>query len=231
MNSCQTGHGSHERIIVDTKIGKMLVYDAALYQGFKGYCTGQDDISLALKNTGIWEKHETETVTDVLVRGNPKFNAMIDIGSHIGWYSILAAKLGYSVFAIEADKENIELLKTNAAIHNQTRHIEAHHFWVGGGEQCPIYLDAFHDEFEVELVKIDIEGNEQHAVSMLEPLLSAKKTRHIFMEVSPVFNKSYPKLVQKIIDYGFRAFIHGKPFDGSFDFDQENFLFVRSDLA
>lgn len=42
-------------------------------------------------------------------------NTIIDVGAHLGFFSLLAARLGLHVFALEPFDENFELLKSNIA--------------------------------------------------------------------------------------------------------------------
>lgn len=222
---CQAGHEKHDRILVDTELGKMWVWDYEKYKGFDGYCTGQDDISRTLINNGIWEVTESKIIREVLENGD-RSKGFVDIGAHIGWYSLMASQLGYQVMAIEADSENCELIKANAELHNikiagtKAPEITIYNTWVGE-ETTPV---PFRDK---TLVKCDIEGNEQYAVVMCEKLLKRGGAENLFFEISPVFNDSYPAVVEKILSYGYEAFLDDKPFDGKFDFNQENILFRK----
>lgn len=213
MNICQAGHKKHDRVVLNTKLGKMSAFDADKYMGFNGYCTGQDDISRTLINTREWEPIESREIREVLEKGD-RTKLFIDVGAHIGWYSRMASQMGYQVWAYEADKENCELLELNSPA-------LVEHVWIGKDTK-PIK-----DPMPVELLKIDIEGNEQYAINMFSKWIKAGKIANIYMEVSPVFNGSYPKLIKELEGYGFKAFEHGEPFSGTFDFDQTNLLFVR----
>jgi len=86
-NVCQAGHKKHDTLKVETGVGPMFVYDYEKYKDIAGYCTGKDDVSRTLINEGAWEKPETEIVKGILENGN-RNNLLIDIGCHIGWYSI-----------------------------------------------------------------------------------------------------------------------------------------------
>lgn len=225
MNKCEAGHKKHDRILVDTELGKMWVYDWEKYKDQPGlYCTGQDDISRTLSNVGTWGQGETQMIRGLLQAGNRK-NNVIDFGCHIGWYTILAGQLGYSVAAIDGNEENLKLLKLNAEIYG-LENIDYNHIWVNEHSAMAKYEYIEHGNKDIELLKIDLEGNEQHAIRIMEHLLEQKKIKNIFMEVTPVFNDSYPALVQKIVDYGYNVFKDGKPFDFKYDFSQENLLFT-----
>ena len=229
---CQAGHKDHETEIVPTIIGDMYAYKTDLYMGFNGYCSGQDDISRTLKLYGVWEPEESKIVQDILDRGDRDL-AVYDVGAHTGWYSIMAAKMGYAVRAIEADPNNIELLKANAKIngikvaHTEAPEITIYEIWVdeNSGEISPIS--------EAELVIIDIEGNDDHAVNMLKELFTKRKTKHAMIEISPVFNDRYPAMVNFIKNCGYRAWYADatrREFDDDYSTPQFNLLFIRHDI-
>ncbi len=210
---CQAGHDRHERIVVDTVLGPMTVYDYERYMGFDGYCSGQDDVSRTLALYGRWEPEETAVVRQVLSAGD-RSGVFVDVGSHIGWFSRLAEGYGYRAIGFEADAENIELFDMNASWST------VHHVWFGPESE------QVGDLGPVELLKIDVEGAEEHVIwAMLDHLAHV---RNILMEVSPVFNDGYPALVSSLTALGFDVFtMDGKHFDGRFDFDQTNLLFRR----
>lgn len=70
---------------------------------------------LGLKASGIWEPLETDLVTREVRRGD----VVLDIGAHIGYYSLIFARLVGSegrVFAFEPDPDNFALLNKNVRI-------------------------------------------------------------------------------------------------------------------
>lgn len=220
---CEAGHKSHDIITVPTDLGDMFIYDFEKYMGFDGYCSGQDDISKTLKLYGRWEVEETALVRKVLETGNRNAK-IIDIGAHIGWFSKLAQSMGYKyIYGFEADDENIELYKNNTA----------HECWI-----TSIWFDenaslkdeqGLNDNGRIELLKIDIEGAERHAISAVRHLLP--NVDNILIEVSPVFNDSYPELIDSLRADGFKVFnMDGTPFNFQYDFDQTNLWLTRHDV-
>lgn len=210
-NLCQAGHEYHSRVVVDTQIGKMVVYDWNKYKDFKGYCTGQDDISRTLLNIGIWEKNVTSLITAILIEGEEN-GLFIDIGCNVGWYSRIARSFGYRVEAYDGDKEHLELVAQNA------EGSVLKNVWFDGNTRERVGSEG------IELIKCDIEGNEQYAIKHFENYLRNKLVKNIVMEVSPIFNNSYPQLINKIVSYGYEAFeIDGMTkFDFNFNFPQKD---------
>jgi len=68
-----------------------------------------DIVSKSIASTGIWEHQETNNMLSVLARGkasgrkNPVF---LDIGSNIGWFSVVMRGFGYRVLAVDAMENN-----------------------------------------------------------------------------------------------------------------------------
>lgn len=229
---CQAGHKSHETEIVPTEIGDMYAYKTDLYMGFDGYCSGQDDISKTLKLYGVWEPAESAIVKDILERGDRSL-AVFDVGAHTGWYSLMAAKMGYAVRAIEADPNNIELLRANAELNGikiagtEAPEITIYNIWVDENIKPMPALP------ETELIIIDIEGNDDHAVTMYKDLFTKRKAKHAMIEVSPTFNDRYPAMVDFIKNCGYRAWYADasrREFDNDYSTPQFNLLFIRHDI-
>lgn len=209
MNICQAGHEFHDRILVDTKYGLMMIYDYSKYMGFRGYCTGQDDVSKTIDLYRIWEPQETQFVEKLLKNVKEK-GLFIDIGAHIGWYSRLAYQLGYSVIAYEGDLENMDVLLEN------NPHIQAIPVWFNEHSEIKKIPDK-----RITLMKIDLEGAEQYAIKCFRDYLDV--IDNMLIEVSPVFNTSYDFLLHSLKQKGFRAYyLDGKPFEYIYNFNQGN---------
>ena len=218
---------------------------------YETYCPGQDIISYSIDKQGVWEAYETLLVLDVLKNGDAK-DLVLDFGSHVGWYSILAATAGYKVASFDALAENIEMVKSNAKLNGLTYRVFPFLSWID--EEAPLLPN---DRESVHFVKIDIEGLESHAIRMLEPLLAAQKVNYLMIEVSPVFGDYYPDLVEKIAGYGYKVYqIPGKGYQMDQQYgksplqvvktyceipaagrekyirglQQENFLFIKDNL-
>lgn len=206
----------------------MEVFEFDTYREIEGYCPGKDDISRTVINTGGWEPVESAAALRVLRSGDPTGQLVLDYGSHIGWYSLMAAQLGYAVEGFEADPANMRLANHNAEL-NELTSIHISNVWVDVNLPRFSLPDRFNS---VRFVKIDIEGAEEHAVRSLAELFDAGKIDAAMIEISPVFNDSYPQLVQFLQTAGYATYvIRGEypyaVFDGNFNFPQENFLFLR----
>lgn len=200
MNLCEAGHLDHDLREVyvtwpERKL-RMYVYDAATYRDTKGYCTGDDVLSRSLIESGFWEKWDTKLLLNQRVfRGNH----VIDVGAHIGWYTLIACSFGCSVTAFEGDKENSQTLRKNVEL-NGFSGVDIRNEWVHEGWSPDVDIDG-----PIDLIKVDIEGNDAFAVDGLWRFVESGQVRNLFVEISPVFRDGYPELVERICEAGFSA--------------------------
>lgn len=216
MNLCQANHQNHDRKSVKTIIGDMVIFDWEKYMGFNGYCTGQDGVSQTIDTQGYWDIAVQQRISDILEHGK-KGTLVMDIGCHIGYFTLFSKQMGYDVWAYDGNEENIEVAKINCpdARYNI--------IWFGKDNQ-EVFPSTGR---EIELVKIDIEGAEQYAITFLSQNMHLIK--NIIMEVSPVFNDSYPALIERLCDLGgFEVFeIDGTLFDYDYNFAQKDLWFKK----
>ena len=92
----------------------MEVWDHREFMGQHGvYCTAQDETSHSIASQGIWEGYETLAALEILT--DPAGGIVVDLGAHVGWYTMLAASVGREVVAVESNPENVRLLERNTA--------------------------------------------------------------------------------------------------------------------
>lgn len=213
---CRVGHDTHEtktvRVPVDgfDELLAVDIYDWEHYfttvagnettPKYAEYCTGQDIISYCIDRQGVWEKEETATILDILREDNAD-KIMLDFGSHIGWYTNLALKLGYRVASFDANIENLGLLRQSAVMNGTVENSYPYLCWLDF--EVPVLSS---DAEEVQLVKVDVEGAEHHALQMISQLIGQHKVKYAIFEISPVFNGNYPALVSTIQKFGYDVY-------------------------
>jgi len=217
FNICGAGHATHDTELIGTTIGNMWIFKYLQYAGQAGvYCTGQDVLSQAIALQGSWEDRDTAVMKPILENGD-RNSLFIDVGSHIGWYTVMAAKLGYNVVAIDGDAENLRVLEMNLIENNIVDLVEIRHEWMD--ETTELQFDQ-----DIELLKIDIEGNERHVISALEGMIENNQIKHIYLEVSPEFNDTYPALMNRLSNKYDVYYDDGRPFDNDYSNGQINLL-------
>lgn len=154
-------------------------------------------VSESIINMGIWEPWETMFLSSAFAAADDS-TVFIDLGAHIGWFSALAASWGMWWYAYEYD-------------HHLMRHLR----WLakrtkGTVTQCWIddnWVFGYVYDVSQLIVKMDLEGNEECAVRALWPYFAGRTITHCMMEISPVFNDSYPMICSDLIGLGYEAWV------------------------
>lgn len=203
MNQCLL-HRRHPRTVTDVYLPdgsefKLEVYDAGESE-YRGYCASKDVLSRQLIEGGNWEYWNTALL---LERQVFQGGLVIDVGSHIGWFSVVAALKGCYVLAFDGDEENAEILCRNAVLNGLQDRIDVKSVWIDE------HWDPEIPDVTIDLLKVDLEGKDSYAVEALWPHISLGRVNHMLVEVSPVFNEGYPELVERICSEGYTAEVTG----------------------
>ncbi len=174
-----------------------------------------------------WKKWE-EDITRWLLRKKRK-GIFIDIGAHIGRYSILLAKNGWSVYSFEPLIQNFKILRFNARMNNVNLNAfniavgntirRASMFYTKGkfGEASlikkqpisqTIYIDKIDNVLEnisprgEMILKIDVEGNEYNVILGAKKFI--KKFRPII--IVEIWKEKGKKVINLLRHLGYRKF-------------------------
>lgn len=234
---CQAGHEKHDTKTVEAQGLKYQVYDWEKYFNKDGspkwpqaYCSGQDIISQSIDKFGVWEPDETKLFHRLLSEHSS--GIVVDIGSQIGYFSILSASKGRSVIGLDSNKENIALAQQSAHLNGLSDRVEFHHTFVSKDS-----FFSLNEKDDIHILKCDIEGNERYAVEMMKRCFEVGRIKYAIIEISPVFNDSYPELVERIANWGYNVYqvgteleliSKGRIKDYVKELHQENFLFERN---
>lgn len=213
--SCQAGHDSHATRNVDLVLcGQtpyhdyapipehlataftLNVWDYESYADETVYCPAHDAVSETLATLGVWEPCETSLLLHAFKHA-PRGSRFLDFGAQIGYFSTLAAVSGIRTLAFEADSECAELIADNARLNHADELVTVVNVRVDG-DTAPLALAA-----PVRVLKIDLEGAENHAIRVCQPLLLAGLVDYVLMEVSPCFDSYYPDLMVDLRDMGY----------------------------
>jgi FkbM family methyltransferase len=201
-------------------IGNFLIGNVTVITSYgKFYCRKyEEDLGI------ISDAYEIKTIKEFinLLKGK---DLVIDVGAHIGKYTILAAKLSKKVIAIEPNKENFTILERNIRL-NRLNNVYALNLaafnknsklklYIGdtsgqhsifkkyGNYQSVdgIKLDSLFKRLnikKVDLIKIDVEGAEvQVLLGMLE-YLKKRRVKNIIIEVKPNNLRKIKRLFEKL---------------------------------
>jgi hypothetical protein len=175
----------------------MVVYNYEYYFNNNLHNDGLDIISKCIKGyDNCWEPYQTEITKEILKEGN---NVFIDIGCHLGYYSLLAASLNNTVYSIDSNKNNYNLFLKNITLNNYKNNITCLN-------KC---VDKTFDLFNIplqtriRLIKCDIEGFEIEFVESIFNRLQNKMIDFLILEISPNLNSNYPECVLQINKLGY----------------------------
>ena len=82
------------------------------------YANNSDDqfVSRAIRQGNVWESRLVDVIMGVLKRSNQL--GLIDVGANVGQYSLIAAKMGHRVVAVEALKRHVDMIHMSAQLNN-----------------------------------------------------------------------------------------------------------------
>lgn len=211
---CESKHGEHLRRLVHVNLGvrvlpdcpaspvglsmAMHVFDADRYRNHVGFCEGDDELSRSVIAHGVWEPWETAVALQILTQSQD--GLVIDLGSHVGWYTLLAAVSGHDVLAVDADWEHCEVLAMNAAINDVSDRVTVARGWVDATKP-PLAPGP-----RVRLAKVDTEGADAECVRMLGRLLSAGDVDFVLIELSPEFGSAWLSAHNDLVLAGYRGY-------------------------
>lgn len=178
----------------------MYVWDPSRHPVDGGrYCPAHDAVSATIITHGQWEPVETLLLAHTFTRYEPDSTVFLDIGCQLGWFSLVALQFGLTVVAVDAEGDNLELLRRSADENGWRANIALARHRIGPG-------DSVVGSFAGRVVKIDVEGAEPEVIAALAEPFDAEAIDHVLVEISPVFHDRYPAMVRSILDRGFNAY-------------------------
>lgn len=198
----------------------------------------QDDdwvIAHSVEHFGEWEEAVARAIDLLLEPGW----TMLDLGAHVGYFSLIAAKRGNPVIAIDADRQAIQLLRENASLNNvnidaravaligeqgrgyglvrDTAGNPGASYLAPGGE--PVSVSAALEEVlagaHPEFIKVDLEGMEYDVLKAAPDVLAHAQV--IVLEAgghATRYGRSPADVVELLKDSGFAVtYMDGRDID------------------
>ncbi|HET6266671.1 MAG TPA: FkbM family methyltransferase [Acidobacteriota bacterium] len=180
-------------------------------QGLERNINGTDRILISPESRGLGEAYE-EACWKSLMKEVREGDTVLDIGAFIGLYTIaFASRVGPTgrVIAFEPDPDNYRLLLEHLRLNGVAERVEAIHAAAGetvtivqlsrDGSQTHVStqgqdatvecktVDSVIRDAKIDVVKMDVEGYEEHVVRGATKLLSdpQRKPRLMYIEVHP----------------------------------------------
>ncbi len=161
-----------------------------------------DLISHILRRDHSWEPYQTEITIELLKKlSNKKF---IDIGAHIGYYSLIAASYGWFVESYESNSLYYKIFDDNIICNNFTELIKSYNIRVDE----KISHDNISNQKNIGIIKIDVEGAEPEIIQGLTKSLKNQDIDALIIEISPKFRnvEILIQLIQNIHSYGYNYY-------------------------
>lgn len=181
--------------------------------------------SLRLSVNGVWEKFQTKLFRENIKKGM----TVVDVGAHIGYYTLLAAKLVGSkgkVFAFEPNKDRFQLLLKNVKINGFKNIVCINKAVVDKSGQMELLIlydntkditqtvsldDFFKNRSEeIDLIKIDTDGADVLVVKGAQNLVRKNHHIAILTELWPAglkrFGSSLGSYLKLLNSLGFKLF-------------------------
>jgi predicted O-methyltransferase YrrM len=117
----------------DQRLGVAKPYTMCLYPG-------QEIISKTIRTEGVWEPHVLRAFVAIMNMAPNKPANILDVGGNIGFFTLVAAAHGQTVYTVEAAKRNAHQIM-NSAIKNGFEH------------QITLFNNAAGDEVSVPTVQ------------------------------------------------------------------------------
>lgn len=212
-------HRLYRRYIGFRYYGNRLV---TLQNGMEMFiCPSASSVEKNLIKNRIYEKKDTAIVMKIIKKGM----TVVDIGAHVGYYTLLFSKLVGKegmVYAFEPNPITAAYLRTNIAL-NKITNVEVFevalsdeqgtfHYrmntnnmaWAFNDDHSfgvPIAtkkgrLDDFLQNRKIDFIKIDIDGNENECIKGAEDLIRNNPDMTILMEITNMNDTYIPNFMK-----------------------------------
>jgi FkbM family methyltransferase len=165
--------------------------------------------------------------TDIAVCIPYMCGTVVDVGAHVGLWSIPLARFAHKVIAIEAEHETAELLRSNLIRNALTNVVvrevllgdprklykrgnlaapTGENYYLEGGNKQSVTLDSLINE-KIEFIKIDVEGMEPEVLDGARRIINNSRPI-IFLEVNPKALRKHGKTSSDIVGFlkGYRLY-------------------------
>lgn len=168
----------------------------------------------------IWSKKESSILVDILSKNKDKEDVVIDVGSHLGYFTLISLAFGHHTIAIEPNpfyKKYID--KSMEMNHFNPKQLEYYENfassssndilfdgWTGNDIMLnqteslyyvkPISIDKICDK-NVIFMKIDVEGAEPSVFQSCQDLIENKKIKYIIFEFNYILKD---QVIQEQVD-------------------------------
>ena len=162
---------------------------------------GLDIISKSIRDRKTWATFQTEIMIEILKGGNHYF---VDVGSHIGYFSIIANLLGNKVLSIEKNSVYSDVLDktiTNNKISN-INNILIKKMELNDQNQKELVITGE----RIRCLKVSVNGNEILVLNIFRDLMKEKKIDYVITNYAKYNSVGFIFLLKLIKGYGYNIY-------------------------
>ena len=155
---------------------------------------GMVDIAFQMMGTTVDTVWGTEHMAPLVAIGRHAAGSCtyLEVGAHVGWLVLLAARMGCKVFAWEGSVSCANRIQDNLRLNNMSKSANVFGKFVGRKEGMRIEDDMPADA-RVTLLKMDIDGPDSSAMSGMQRLFDAQRVQYVNLEYSKKQAKKDPR--------------------------------------
>ena len=192
-----------------------------------------DIINTSIQKFGCWEPDQTEIFIELLLAHDSSSTIFIDVGAHIGYYSIIAATSGYNCISIESNPQTFQRLLESVSLNGLGAKVFAINAFCSEDGKSPrtIELGQLGIASKV-IIKTDVEGFEPKVLKPILSWFSRHSVTALIAEASSKYASTWPdfvSLANQILHYGYCCYDIGNSPDRALTNDHDWFSFSSLD--
>ena len=173
----------------------MNIYDYEYYKN--NNVEGNDIISYCFEKQYCWEPYQSELAKEILECGD---YLCIDVGSHLGAYSIISSIYGNQTIAIERNK-NVNNIFRKTIRENSLSRINVLDLDITKDTK----LENIIKDENIRLLKVDVGGSEKEIYSVFKIKFEKKQIDYAMFEITSKYLERY-KFVEELHKMGYKVF-------------------------
>jgi len=169
---------------------------------------GMVDIAFQMMGTTMDTVWGTEHMAPLVAIGRQAAGSCtyLEVGAHVGWLVLLAARMGCKVFAWEGSISCANRIQDNLRLNNMSKSANVFGKFVGRKKGMRIEDDMPADT-RVTLLKMDIDGPDSSAMSGMQRLFDAQRVQYVNLEYSKKQAKKDPRYLHAMEKRGFNIYL------------------------
>lgn len=130
----------------------------------------------------------------------------LEVGAHVGWLVLLAARLGCKVFAWEGSRSCARRIEKNLVLNNLDSHARVFSKFVGSANGSKIEADLPAGT-RISLLKMDIDGPDPDAMDGMDSLFISRRVEYVNLEYSRKQARRRANYLEEMHQRGFDIYL------------------------